>query len=249
MFVRFKLRGLLAAALLAVGGMAGAASLQVAPTGLEFTPSSPAQGLWLTNTGSEPLDAQVRVFHWTQVDGKDLLTPTQTLVASPPMLSLAPGAQQLVRVIRVSAAAPDGGETAYRLLVDELPPAAQHTETGVRYVLRHSIPVFMLPSALPEAAELATALHWSLVGEDGDIALQARNDGAFHVQLSQASLLPPDGAPIELSAGLLGYVLPGMTMRWPLKLVPARLPPGTQLKVSINGKSVDQAFPVGDLSG
>ncbi|MBS0432871.1 MAG: molecular chaperone [Proteobacteria bacterium] len=244
---RFIPRGLLAAGLAMACGMAGASGLQVAPVGLEFLPSSsPALGLWLTNTGAEPLHAQVRVFHWTQADGKDVLTPTQALVASPPMLSVAPGAQQMVRVIRLGEKTA-AGEDAYRLLVDELPQPEQQKQTGVRYVLRYSVPVFVEPAVPPDAAAIAAALRWSLVRDGDGIALQARNAGATHAQLSDASLLPPGGAAITLSAGLLGYVLPGMTMRWSLRLSAAQLPSGTQLKVAINGKPVEQAFAVDDL--
>src|SRR5690348_17457070 len=81
------LRGL-AAALLIACGPACASGLQVAPVGLEFAPGGTAQGVWLTNTGNDLLRAQVRVFHWTQADGQDVLTPAQGLVASPPMLNL-----------------------------------------------------------------------------------------------------------------------------------------------------------------
>lgn len=247
MLARWLTRGLLAAGLAMACGMAGASGLQVAPTGLEFLPSaSPAQGLWLTNTGDQPLHAQVRVFHWTQTDGKDVLTPTQALAASPPMLTLAPGAQQMVRVIRLGAQNV-ASEDAYRLLVDELPQPAQQKQTGVRYVLRYSIPVFIKPASLPDAATIAASLRWSLVREAAGIALQMQNTGPVHAQLSDVSLLPPGGAPVTVSAGLLGYVLPGMTMRWSLKVPASRLPSGTQLKVEINGKPVEQAFAVGDL--
>jgi fimbrial chaperone protein len=247
MSARWLTRGLLAAGLAMAYGMAGASGLQVAPTGLEFLPSSsPAQGLWLTNTGDQPLHAQVRVFHWTQVDGKDVLTRTQALAASPPMLTLAPGAQQMVRVIRLGA--PEtSGEDAYRLLVDELPQPGQQKQTGVRYVLRYSIPVFVEPANPPDAAAIAAALRWSLVREGASIALQAQNTGAVHAQIADVSLLPPGGTSITVSAGLLGYVLPGMTMRWSLKVSASRLPSGTQLKGEINGKPVEQAFAVGDL--
>jgi fimbrial chaperone protein len=232
----------------AVCGMAGASGLQVAPVGLEFLPSSPAQGLWLTNTGSDALHAQVRVFHWTQTDGQDTLTPTQALVASPPMLNLAPGARQLVRVIRLGTANPNSGEGAYRLLVDELPQSGQQKETGVRYVLRYSVPVFIEPANPPDAAVIVGALHWSLVHDGTGIALQVRNTATVHAQISDVSLLPPGGStPLKVSAGLLGYVLPGMTMHWPLKFSAAQLPAGTQLKAAINGKPVEQNFPLGDL--
>jgi fimbrial chaperone protein len=245
---RLLSRGLLAAGLAAIHALACASGLQVAPVGLEFLPSSPAQGLWLTNTGDDALHAQVRVFHWTQVDGKNVLTPTRAMVASPPMLGLAPGAQQLVRVIRLGSANARGGEDAYRLLVDELPPAGPSNETGIRYVLRYSIPVFVEPAGdQPDEAAIAGALQWSLVRGDDGAALQVHNSGTVHAQLSQVSLLPPDGAPITVTTGLLGYVLPGMTMRWPLKVSVARLPPETQLKAAINGKPVEKTFAVGGL--
>lgn len=241
-------RGLLAAGLVALSCAAGAAGLQVAPIGLAFKPATPAQGLWLTNTGSDVLKAQVRVFHWTQNEGKDHLSPTQALVASPPMLSLAPGARQLVRVIRTDTTDSSTHEEAFRVLVDELPPAQQTGQTGVRYVMRHSIPVFVDSSAQAlDAAAVAAALHWSLVREDDGIALQVRNTGTRHAQISAATLLPPNGPPIEISPGLVGYVLPAMTMRWTLTGPAAQRHTGTTLKARINGKLLNQTFPVGDL--
>ncbi|WP_222565242.1 fimbrial biogenesis chaperone [Novilysobacter antarcticus] len=247
-FSRLLSRSFLAAGLLAVVTAAGASGLQVSPIRLTFTPASPAQGLWLTNTGSEVLNAQVRVFHWTQDSGKDELTPTQALLASPPALSLAPGARQLVRVIRTDASASGVSEDAYRVLIDELPPAEQAEQTGIRYVMRHSVPVFVGQSVdAPDAATVAAALQWSLVRDGNGVSLQAHNSGSTHAQVSAATLLQSGNQPVEVSPGLLGYVLPGMTMRWALNVPAARIGTGTQLKARINGKPLDQTFPVGDL--
>jgi fimbrial chaperone protein len=247
MFARWLARGLLAAGMAAACGVAGASGLQVAPTGLEIAPTSPADGLWLTNTGTEPLHAQVRVFHWTQADGKDVLTPTRALVASPPMLTLAPGARQLVRVIRLGAPDTGGKEDAFRLLVDELPQSTQQQQTGVRYVLRYSIPVFVESANPPNAAATAATLHWSLQHGASGLTLLVHNAGSTHAQLSDVTLLPPDGTPIPVTTGLLGYVLPGMTTRWPLKIAASRLPAGTTLKVQINGKPADQTLQIDGL--
>lgn len=244
---RYLLCCMLAAGLAAVSGMAGASGLQVAPVSLAFQASGTAQGLWLTNTGEEALHAQVRTFHWTQVDGKDVLTPTQALVASPPMLTLAPGAQQLVRVIRTGTPSAGANEDAYRLLVDELPQPEKHPHTGVQYVLRYSIPVFVEPAHPPAAESVLSSLHWSLARENGETFLQARNTGSLHAQISNVVLQPPGAAPVTVSAGLLGYVLPGMTMRWMLKSAAAQVPVGTTLKVEINGKPADQTLQTGSL--
>lgn len=241
------LRGL-AAGLSVASGLVCATGLQVAPTGLEFTPSSPAQGLWLTNTGDRELHAQVRAFHWTQANGKDELTSTQALVVSPPMLDLQPGGRQLVRVIRTGGPAATGAsEEAFRVVVDELPLPGEQQDTGVQYVLRYSIPVFVGPANPPDAAAVGTALHWTFAHTDGQIALQVQNSGTRHAQLANLSLIPATGAALEVSAGLLGYVLPGMTMRWLLQVTEQQIGAGTKLEVRINGKPVDQAIPLGDL--
>lgn len=241
------LRGLAAGLVVACCNPLGATGLQVAPIGLEFTPAKPAQGLWLTNTGDRALHAQVRVFHWTQADGKDELASTQALVVSPPMLDLPPGHRQLVRVIRTGGPAGGGSEEAFRVVVDELPQAGESQNTGVQYVLRYSIPVFVGPANPPDAAAVGAALRWSFVRRDGQLALQVRNTGTRHAQLANLSLRPTTGPVIEVSGGLLGYVLPGMTMHWPLRAPEKQLGAGTKFEVRINGKLVDQATPLGDL--
>ncbi|HXS72604.1 MAG TPA: molecular chaperone [Rhodanobacteraceae bacterium] len=237
------LRGLMAALLIACGS-AGASGLQVAPVGLEFAPGSTAQGVWLTNTGNDVLRAQVRVFHWTQADGKDVLSATQSLIASPPMLNLQPGGRQLVRVIRAGVPANGASEDAFRLLIDELPQPEQEKSSSVRYILRYSVPAFVETTGSMDAAP---ALSWSLSRTGDGFALEARNTGTKHAQLSDLVLQPPGGKAIALSNGLLGYVLPGSTMRWPLKVPAAQLGNGTLLKVMVNGKPVEQTLPGNDL--
>ena len=242
------IRGLTAAALLLACGCAGASGLQVAPIGLEVTPASPAQGLWLTNTGDKTLHAQARVFQWTQVDGKDTLTPTRSMLASPPMLSLDPGGRQLVRVIRTGGpAVTNPGEEAFRVLIDELPQADQRQSSSVEYVLRYSVPVFVQSAASSTAATASGTLHAMFDRGAGGLTLVVRNDGSKHAQLSNVTLQTADGKTVVLSAGLLGYVLSGMTMRWPLRVQADAVGAGTQLKARINGEPIEQAIPVGDL--
>jgi fimbrial chaperone protein len=237
----------LMAGLMVVSGSVGASGLQVAPIGLEFTPTSAAQGLWLTNTGDRELRAQVRVFHWTQADGKDELTSTQGLVASPPMLSLAPGGRQLVRVIRTGGPAAAGnGEDAFRILVDELPQQGQQQTSGLQYILRYSVPVFVDRVSAVEPDAVSAALHWSLERSGERVVLKVSNSGAHHAQIIDFQWLPATGDAIAASSGLLGYVLPGMTMRWPLTAPADKLATGTKFKAKINGKPVDQALSVGD---
>ena len=113
----------LLASLWLAGGVAAAAGLQVSPVSLTLAANQTAEGLWLSNTENTPVNAQVRVFRWTQEGGEDKLTPTRALVISPPMLQLAAGDRQLVRVIRLGAppSGPGAVQEAYRMIIDELP--------------------------------------------------------------------------------------------------------------------------------
>jgi fimbrial chaperone protein len=219
--------------LLAVASTASASGLQVAPTGLEFASTVGAQALWLTNTGDAVLRAQVRAFDWTQVDGSDRLEPTQALVASPPMLELAPGERQLVRVIRTGTPAAAGPERAYRLLVDELPESAQ--QSGVQYVLRYSVPVFVEGAATNATAD--PVLNWAVRHEEGRLIVEAGNRGSRHAQLAGVDMLPADGAPVALVPGLLGYVLGGSTMRWTVDAPPAVA--ATRVRIQVDGEPVE----------
>lgn len=243
---RMPLARLLASALLALGLSAQAAGLQVSPVSLTLAASQQADGLWLTNTGAEAMQVQVRVFGWSQAaEAGDQLTPSTALQVSPPMLSLAPGARQLVRVLRVGAAPAGPEEQAFRLIVDELPveqpegpasaPAPARSGTGgLTYVLRHSLPVFLLPAgAAPSAPQLA----WSLATAQGKAVLQAENRGGTHAQISRVRFTPTGGQTIEVNPGLMGYVLPGAVMRWPLAPPMANLRGTGQWQLDINGKT------------
>ncbi len=77
---------ILATALLALSAtLAQAASLQVAPVGIEVAAPGTASTVKLRNEGTSAINAQIRAFRWVQVDGQEKLEPTDDLVASPPM--------------------------------------------------------------------------------------------------------------------------------------------------------------------
>lgn len=238
-----------AAWLCGAGPQARASGLQVTPTSLTLAPGRNADGLWLGNTGGQTLHAQVRVLHWTQQGGEEQLAPSHGLVASPPMIELAPGARQLVRVIRTVPA--DGArEDAYRVLVDELPlapasapPPAQDADAqrGLRFVLRYSVPVFLPPAG---DAPAAPQLQGRLLEDGGKRVLEVANRGGAHAQLGNLVRVDAQGRRTELVPGLVGYVLPGSTMRWPLAADAPALSAGDRLASRINGAPDEQTLAV-----
>jgi fimbrial chaperone protein len=229
------MRGLALACLLAAASDASASGLQIAPTSIEMASAGPAQALWLTNTGDHELRAQVRAYKWSQAGGKDALDPTQALVASPPMLTVPPGGRQLVRVIRTGQ---DGaaGEQTFRLLVDELPLEAAKG-TGVQYVLRYSVPVFIGVSGTPQ-------LKWSGEPSKEGLELTVSNSGTAHAQIREVSLVGA-GAATPIVPGLLGYVLPGATMHWTIALPAGANATNASLKALVNGDATDQMLSPG----
>lgn len=233
----------LAGLLLASAG-ALASGLQVSPVSLTLTPPQAADGLWLSNSGTDPLRAQVRVFRWSQVDGKDQLVPSRDLVISPPMLKLAVDARQLIRVIRTGAPpAGDGAaEASYRLIVDELPVDDQGKH-GLKFVMRYSVPIFVEPQGGPAPTP---SLVWSMQRDGGKAVLTVSNRGTQHAQLSQLSFIDKVGKRIEITPGLLGYVLPGSTMHWILKPPATAFGVGGTLEGMVNGNKASQKLALAD---
>jgi fimbrial chaperone protein len=235
----------LLAGLLIAGG-ASASGLQVAPTTLSLKASQNADGLWLINTGDNVVHAQVRVYHWTQNDQGDQLVASRGLVISPPMLQLAAGDRQLIRVIRTGAPphGPDAVEDAYRLAIDELPVNAEGKQ-GLQFVLHYSVPIFIEPIGGTMAPP---KLQWDLQRHGEQVMLRVSNHGGSHAQLAALSYIDTSGHRTDINPGLLGYVLPGATMQWMLKPPAAVFSAGGILEAMINGEKAAQDLSLADRS-
>jgi fimbrial chaperone protein len=216
-----------------------AAGFSVSPTRVEFIPGERVKGLRLHNTGGRPIQAQLRVYAWTQVDGADVLEPSTDLVVSPPMAAIAPGAQQLVRIVRKGGGGdPRSAERSYRLLVDELPPArvqSADVPSGLNFVVRYSVPVFVASTG--DQGEPPELLWFTQIGSDGRLQIGTRNDSGHRAQLSAVRLLDAEGRILHRHEGLLGYVLANTTRLWPLDLPSQTLAAATAIEARINGET------------
>ncbi|MCC4600958.1 fimbrial biogenesis chaperone [Xanthomonas melonis] len=215
---------------------AHAASLQLAPTSLSLSAEQSADGLWLSNSGGAPVQVQTRAYRWTQRDGQDQLEPTQELLVSPPMRTLAAGERQLIRVIRAGPP-PTGEERCYRIIVDEL-PSADADRKGMQFVLRYSVPIFVLPPGRGEPTPKLSAEV--IAGDDGTAQIQIRNTGDGHAQVADLQHRV-DGATRTALNGLVGYVLPGQTMRWSLGAPVAQFARGS-IVARINGEADERTL-------
>lgn len=229
-------RLMLIISLLLSSSLAVASGLQVSPTSLSLQARESASGLTLSNTGDNIIHAQVRVYQWLQDEKGDQLTLSRGLLASPPMIELKPGEKQLIRIIRAKAPPQGAGavEAAYRVMVNELPLKSATQKTGLQFALSYSLPVFVQPV---EVTKTSPQLQWSthLQPDGKEVKLRVSNTGNGHAQLAGLSFINTAGTSTDINPGLLGYVLPGATMNWTLKIPPSTLTAGGKFKVMLNG--------------
>jgi fimbrial chaperone protein len=209
-------------------GAAQASSLQVAPVLVEVAHPTAASSVHLRNLGTAPITAQARIYRWSQVNGADQLTETRDVVASPPLVEIAPNASQLVRIVRV-AKAPVQAEEAYRLVIDEVPERRAQRTSGVSFAVRYVIPLFFMSGAARGAA-----LVWSVEQRADTVTVTAANPGTRRVRIAALRVAGARGSAVSFGGGLTGYVLGGATAQWSTRGRLANASAGSTVAISAN---------------
>ena len=238
-----KLRQFICASIVSLYSLSSlAASLQVAPISVAFSPQEKAKEIWLTNTSERPIRAQTRVLIWSQVVGQDQVNPTRDLVASPSITEIKAGEQQLIRIIRI-APQNTAVEQTYRLLIDELPSSGQaDAQTGLQLLLQYSIPVFIQLTdsiAMRNGLTLLNQVNFQYQNQQ----LIVKNNAKSHIRISELSYINPNGERIPLINGLVGYALAGQSMRWDIPESKKILPNG-KFEARINSDGLAQLLPI-----
>jgi fimbrial chaperone protein len=117
-----------------------AASLSVSPTNIIVNAPQTTGLLTLRAGGGELTLGQIRVMKMDIKNGKEVLTPTNDVVVSPPAMKLQPNQEITVRLVRKTKKPIRGGKDCYRVLVDQLPTRKPGAGT-VGFVIRQSIPL------------------------------------------------------------------------------------------------------------
>ena len=207
-------------------GTSAAQGLTVLPVTLRLQPGQLSGTLTVVNQGLTATSFQLRAYAWDQSNGSDTLTATDALLASPPLATLSPGANQVVRMILRRPA--DGREGSFRILLDQIPPPA--TAGIIRIALRFSIPIFVEPTS-----NAAPHIDWRIERIQGHDELVAVNSGNQHQTVHDVTLAMADGKILHAEVDKSPYVLAGATRRW--KISGSEPGPGPGAAIRLKGQS------------
>jgi fimbrial chaperone protein len=224
--------GLSALAMAAPAAPALAGSFQVNPVQIVLQPDRLITSLAIRNAEGQPVSVRVLTYRWTQVNGDDVYTPTDALVASPPIFTIPANGRQLVRV-GLRSHTPGA---AYRVIFEEIPRPS--TRSLIQVALRLNLPMYVL--AEPGGAP---AVRWSASRDSvGDIVVEGRNGGTARAQVTAIGLIGPAGERTALSTSM-GVILPDSMRRWKVGRHP-QLGAGSDLQLTIRSSSGEDRITV-----
>jgi len=166
---------------------------------------------------------QAELFEWKQkADGTDDLQPTQDLVLAPPILRLAKGTRQVVRLANLRPPTPDT-QLTYRLIVREVPEALTPTQPGVQVqvALAFSLPIFITPPGAKRTLA-CTATRSS----PSAVRVICENRGQAYAQPANMTLTTPSGNTLLSSEIKGGYILSNVKRSFDLASEGTRIPGG-----------------------
>lgn len=198
---------------LACGSYAG--NFSVSPVRIYMEPRDRAVAVTIVNEGDTEVALQTELFSWAQKpDGADDLAPTEDLIVSPPIMKLAPGTRQVVRLARLVP--PDAArQLTYRLIVREVPEVtAPKVEKDINVqlpiALAMSLPVFITPP--PAKRDLACQVTRM---DTQNFTAFCQNTGTAYAQVRSIALSRNGEELARFDGGT--YILPGARRSMTLK--------------------------------
>ncbi|OAM52345.1 hypothetical protein A7981_02345 [Methylovorus sp. MM2] len=201
-------------AMLVSDAAVGASALQITPLRLEFTKLQSMTTLTIKNRGTTATLVQMDVYKWTQQNGEDVLEPSRDVLVSPPVFTVDPHGEQVIRAV-VRRKPDEQKEITYRLFLREIADRATEESTNetVRVLLGFSLPIFVKPNIASEHDVVWTAKKLA----DHKVSIKLNNQGQQHLQVSSFQLENEQGK-IITGQSQMSYVLPDNHREWMLDI-------------------------------
>ena len=215
---RYRWKAVLCTAFLLVFGgcsISAEAQVSISPVRVDLSDQRSKTVVQISNQQDTTASYQVEVVAWSQTDTqREVYSPTEEIVAVPPLFTLQPGQEQIVRIGMLTEADPLV-ERSYRMFVTELasPQEQEQQTSGVNMRLRLGIPVFVAPNAPPNA----TLDHFDSEQVDGQLFMHLRNSGNTHVRISEVQYLGQGMVEPRTESAAI-YILSGQTAYVPVEL-------------------------------
>jgi fimbrial chaperone protein len=219
-----------------------AGGFQVYPIRVYLNAGASSTLMTVKNDGAERLRLQVSVMAWDQnKQGEMILNPTEDIIFYPTLLTINPDDQRNLRVgthpKEVSK------ERSYRIFVEELPPNEKLQSSGVRFLTKVSIPIFLQPRKVETKGVID-----QLTLRKGELSFDIKNDGNVHIQPREIRVrgTSSDGG-VQLDRKIPGwYVLTGGLREYRIDLPKNECLKIKDLKVEfeINEKPVNESYSV-----
>jgi fimbrial chaperone protein len=212
---------------------AAAGNFGVSPLDIQFSPQRQSAVINVTNDDSKPLQIRLRASRWTQnAEGEDVYEDAKDLVFFPKRLDIKPGEQKVVRLAINEP--PGAAESAWRLFVEELPPAEtpRDGQTKLSVLLTIGVPVFASPASAKAELKVSSAV----LMRDGSLELKVKNAGGSRSRISRIL----SGEDKTLTEALPGrYIFPGIEKTYRVKVDPAYCRDAGKLRIETDTATVD----------
>ena len=195
--------------------LTASAAVDISPVVLEMSAQQDKQVVRVGNSSETTKSFQVDVVAWSQSDEeREIYTPTDELLAVPPLFTLEPGEQQVVRIGLMRDADMDQ-ELSYRVFFTELAPPQleERTASGINVRLRFGIPVFVAPLA-PASPDVEFVTLRTI---ENSTFMELKNTGNVRVKVNEVHYQAPASRDKKVSQAVF-YLHPGKTGFLPLDI-------------------------------
>lgn len=139
----------------------------------------------LSANASAPMRLQAELLHWGQgLQGQAVTEPSDDLLVTPPLIDVAPGATQVIRVA-LRGARQSSKELAYRLVLEDIADATEEIGLApgmaIKVQMRYDVPVLVAPDG-----KAVNALQWKPCATDATQSLKLVTPGPYCVRLFNA---------------------------------------------------------------
>jgi len=217
------------------------ASINVSPVRIELSEDHNKDVVRISNQEDAAKSYQVEVVAWSQTDERrEVYSPTDELLAVPPLFTLQPGEEQVVRVGMIADPDPKI-ERAYRMFITEIAPPknTESRSSGVSMRLQIGIPVFVAPAGGMPYAALDYIESMQI---DNQLFMRFRNPGNMHIKVTEIQFAAP-GLADKVVTPAVFYVLPGQMGYLPVAL-PDGEPVGTVTFVTDTAGTLEYELPI-----